>query len=538
MPRYPQCVRSERTCASMLVIMTSDAVRVDFVVRLVRFMKLEEKYDKSALTLEETSAELGLTVPDVESLIDDGELLAKKIGEKSIVPMNSLEEYLGVEESAGQSYTTQPTNSDMGVSGLKTCSDGSILYVKARDEYRYSLYVTANGRKKRVIKGGFHSREEAEAALEKARNAINAAQIPFPAAGVMSTIPTVTTSVGRPRVTVQDYLDKNLFTMFSAPTPRTAHCYANAAKLLIKPIGKLYLDELTRANLQEALNGLSGMSQSSIDKARLVVKKLTEFAAETGEIPVDVGRKVKKVKSTQIDLRSDDEKVYSKEQIQVMLSCARQESSPMILAVLTILALTGMRPEEVRGLEKKDVHFDTQEISVRQAAIMKPILKEGHAFAKIDSPREAAIGPTKTPAGVRTLYVGEQGMAIVQEWLDYQKKNDPAKYESRFLFPSSTDAPLRDDVLNTRFYRLKRKYEDKLDIGWNLYRFRHTFATNLAEANVPIKTAMRLMGDSTTNVILGVYTHVRNDEARKAGEKINQVYTDMLAETNKPDSDG
>jgi integrase len=126
-------------------------------------------------------------------------------------------------------------------------------------------------------------------------------------------------------------------------------------------------------------------------------------------------------------------------------------------------------------------------------------------------------------------------MAVVREWLDYQKKNDPAKYESRFLFPSSTDAPLRDDVLNTRFYRLKRKYEDKLDIGWNLYRLRHTFATNLAEANVPIKTAMRLMGDSTTSVILGVYTHVRNDEARKAGEKINQVYVDMLAETDKPD---
>ena len=502
-------------------------------------MSLEEKYyDKSVLSLEEVAAELGGSTSEVESLIESGELAAKKIGERVIVPVSSLDKYLGndsLAESLDQRYTTQPTNSDMGVSGLKTCSDGSILYVKARDEYRYSLYVTANGRKKRVIKGGFHSREEAEAALEKARNAINATQIPFAAVGVMPTAPAIPTNIGRPRVTVQDYLDKNLFTMFSAPTPRTAHCYANAAKLLIKPIGQLYLDELTRANLQEALNGLSGMSQSSIDKARLVIKKLTEFAAETGEIPVDVGRKVKKVKSTQIDLRSDDEKVYSKEQIQTILSCARQESSPMILAVLTILALTGMRPEEVRGLEKKDVHFDTQEISVRQAAIMKPILKEDHAFAKIDSPREAAIGPTKTPAGVRTLYVGKQGMAVVQEWLDYLKENDPIKYKSRFLFPSSTDAPLRDDVLNTRFNRLKKKYEGKLDKGWSLYRFRHTYATNLAEANVSIKTAMRLMGDSTTNVILGVYTHVRNDEARKAGEKINQVYTDMLTKTGKPD---
>ena len=503
-------------------------------------MGIKDKYGKSALSLEETAAELGVTVQEVESLIEGKRLTGIKIGEKVVIPASSLETLLGdncaIAESTDQRYTTEPTYMDgTEVLGLKTCSKGSILYVKARNEYRYSLYVTESGHKKRIIKGGFHSSDEAAKALADARDEINFAQISIPAAGVMPIAAAIPFNTGRPRITVKDYLDKNLFIMFSAPTARTAYCYANAAKLLIEPIGKLYLDELTRTNLQEALNSLSGMSQSSIDKARLVIKKLTEFAAETGAIPVDVGRKVKKVKSTQIDLRSDDEKVYSKEQIKTILSCARQEKSPMILAVLTILAFTGMRPEEVRGLEKKDVHFDTQEISIRQAATMKPKLKAGNALAKVDGPREAIIGPTKTPAGVRTLYVGEQVMAVLQEWLDYQKKNDPIKYASRFLFPSSTDAPLRDDVLNTRFYRLKRKYEDKLNIGWNLYRFRHTFATNLAEANVPIKTAMRLMGDSTTNVILGVYTHVRNDEARRAGEKINQVYVDMLADTDKPD---
>jgi len=90
---------------------------------------------------------------------------------------------------------------------------------------------------------------------------------------------------------------------------------------------------------------------------------------------------------------------------------------------------------------------------------------------------------------------------------------------------------MRDDVLNTKFTRFKQRHG--LDKEYSLYRFRHTFCTNLAEANVPIKTAMRLMGDSTTNVVLGVYTHVRTDEARRAGEKINQVYTDMLAKTEK-----
>jgi integrase len=504
-------------------------------------MSLAEKYGKSVLSIEEVAAELGGSTSEVESLIKSGDLAAKKIGERIIIPVHSLDKYLGndsLAESIDQRYTTEPTNiEEMEGSNLDQISGGSILYVKARDVYRYAISNgkdPVTGKRNRIVKGDFHSREEAQAALQKALDAMSVVHSPVPAAGVMPVLPTAPTNINRPQLTVREFLDKNLFIMFSAPTPRTADCYANAAKLLVKSIGDMKLCDLTRTNLQETLNRLAGMSQSSIDKVRLVIKKFTEFATEEGLIPIDVGRKIKKVKSTKIDLRSDDEKIYSKAQISTILACAREESDPMLLTVLTTLALTGMRPEELRGLEKRDVHSDTQEISIRQAATMKPKITLDNALAKSSGSREAVIGRTKTPAGIRSLFIGKHGMEVLRKWLDYLK-NDPIKYESRFLFPSTSDAPMRDDVLNTKFTRFKQRHG--LDKEYSLYRFRHTFCTNLAEANVPIKTAMRLMGDSTTNVVLGVYTHVRTDEARRAGEKINQVYVDMLVETDKSDDE-
>lgn len=139
MLQHPQSARSERTCKSMLAIVTSDAVRVDFVVRLVRVMGLTEQCGRFALSLKETAEKLGLTVSDVESLIDGGELSAKKVGEKRIVPLSSLEKYLGLEEQGYQSYNTTSNDEEEVVCLETPYGSGSILYVKARDVFRYAI---------------------------------------------------------------------------------------------------------------------------------------------------------------------------------------------------------------------------------------------------------------------------------------------------------------------------------------------------------------------------------------------------------------
>lgn len=50
---------------------------------------------------------------------------------------------------------------------------------------------------------------------------------------------------------------------------------------------------------------------------------------------------------------------------------------------------------------------------------------------------------------------------------------------------------------------------------------RYTVATRLMENNVGFKAVQEILGHSTVNVTLNVYTHISNDIKKQAVEKLN-----------------
>lgn len=491
-------------------------------------MELNEKYGKQALTLEETAKELGVSVPDLDLLIENGELSVKKIGERTLVPIISLERYLGLAESADQSYTTEP-NGEEEVFRMETPhSSGSILYVKARDEFRYAISRgkdPVTGKRERLIKGGFRTREDAEAALQKALKEMDGL---LPDSGVSSTVPSTPPTPNAPRITVRDYLDKNLLSFYPKAKPRTLNCYVSAAHTLVGLIGDLYLDELNRSNLQEALNSISYYSKSTLQKVYLVLKKMVVMAVEDELIPRNVANNVECPRSTQVDNRSEDDKIYSKEQIAAILNAAKEEDDPLLFTILIVFLFTGMRPEELRGLRKQDYVPEIKKLYIRQAATTEPILDKKNALSSKSGKRTHVIGETKSKAGKRDFDLSPELVDTLENWLQYLKHHDPVRSESELLFPNSEGGILRDDVLNTKFRRFKKRHG--FEKGFKLYRFRHTFCSTLLENQTDLKTIMRLMGDSTAKVILETYCHAPNRVVQEANKKINGVYSDILSE--------
>jgi len=57
----------------------------------------------------------------------------------------------------------------------------------------------------------------------------------------------------------------------------------------------------------------------------------------------------------------------------------------------------------------------------------------------------------------------------------------------------------------------------------HVHALRHTFATRLARAGVPVQTAQLLTGHRTASVLLGIYTHLRVEESRKAIEGLPEL---------------
>lgn len=408
-------------------------------------MNLQEKYNKSTLTLDETAAELGVDTSDVAQIIKHGELNTKTIGSKIIIPVMDLERYL---------------SSSTDISPI--CS-----------------------------------------------NMVNSKQI-----------------------TVKEYLNRNLLSFYPKASDRTKQCYVTAAKTIVKLIGDLKLADLNREILQNALYSISYKSQSAIDKIRLVMKKMIDIAIDDDLIHKNIAAKVISPKSDKVDIRTDEEKIYIQKQIAEILTFAKEEKDPQLFTILTILSFTGIRPGELRGLGKKDVHIKTKELTIRQAATTKAGISENESVTGTAKPREYIIGPTKSRSGIRTLYLGNELMVVILHWILYLKKHNPVQYKSKLLFPNSKGGILRDDVLLQKFRRFKKRHG--ISSQYNLYRFRHTFCTNLFHEKVDIKTVQRLMGDATVDVILNVYTHVMDEDAKRAGEEINQAYVKMLPDLFEP----
>ena len=72
---------------------------------------------------------------------------------------------------------------------------------------------------------------------------------------------------------------------------------------------------------------------------------------------------------------------------------------------------------------------------------------------------------------------------------------------------------------------LRRVYEragievrDGLGRVVHIHALRHTFCTRLARSGVPVAIAQKLTGHRTASILLQVYTHIRDDETRKAIE--------------------
>ena len=55
--------------------------------------------------------------------------------------------------------------------------------------------------------------------------------------------------------------------------------------------------------------------------------------------------------------------------------------------------------------------------------------------------------------------------------------------------------------------------------------FRHTYATNLYHAGIDIKTAQYLLGHSSIQVTLDIYTHLENENISNTQDVLNKYFS-------------
>lgn len=156
-------------------------------------------------------------------------------------------------------------------------------------------------------------------------------------------------------------------------------------------------------------------------------------------------------------------------------------------------AATGMRSEELGGLQWPDVELDAARLFVKRSLSWT----RDHGEVGKVKPR---FYPPKTKAGYRELPLQPELVAMLRTW---KLQCPPGQHD--LVFPGAGGLPLRrSHVLRAGLYPACRRAGLRRA---NIKTLRHSFASGLLAQGAPITMVQALMGHANAGVTLKVYSH-------------------------------
>lgn len=278
--------------------------------------------------------------------------------------------------------------------------------------------------------------------------------------------------------------------------------------VIIPAIGNKKLKDVSNFDLQDILNKRSGKSKSDISKLRNIIKAIFKQARISRLIVYDP--------SEHLILPSAEDGTHrsiTKEERKAILLMA--ETHYAGLWIKTML-YCGLRPGETRALNWGHVDFNKRLIHVKAA--MKATTKK--------------IGKPKSDSGIRDVPIPDK---LYSDLKRVQGKLD----EPVFMQPTTgrrhTKSSMQclwgnfkrelDISLGAKLYR-NRIIESKIAPDLVPYCLRHTYGTDLQDADVPLNVAKYLMGHADIAMTANIYTHTSEKAIISAARKINISLSD------------
>jgi len=263
------------------------------------------------------------------------------------------------------------------------------------------------------------------------------------------------------------------------------------AKLRPEDLDGLYAHLLESGRRNQSGTG-AGLSVSSVRYVHRILRKVLGDAFRKGAIernPATFADPPKKGPGAGPDRQA---RVWTGHQLQTFLTLADSERlGPAYL----LAAHTGMRRGEVLGLRWGDVDLHAKRLHVRQAVT---------AVAYT-----VRISDVKTRASRRTVDVDEPVVQVLQAWrrrlAEERLLLGPAYDDHDLAFPRPDGAPTHPERFTRTFDRLVA------EAGLpriRLHDLRHTHATLLLKAGVPVKVVSERLGHASAAFTLNVYQSV------------------------------
>lgn len=273
---------------------------------------------------------------------------------------------------------------------------------------------------------------------------------------------------------------------------------------ILPQLGEMKIADVRPVTIQAFVNQFAGKSRSSTSKFLFIIDDMFAKAAINGLIENNPASDIMLPAGKSKKRRA----LSHEERAAVMELCKTHRAGMWVMTML----LCGLRRGETIPLTYEDIDFKNRLLKVDKAIEYignKPVLKS-----------------TKTESGIRFIPIPE---ILMQE---FEKSRGEG-----LVFPQ----PKKGGYLTqTGVLRLWHSFYRELEIkaGAKLYRnkivtsalkegitphaLRHTYATDLAEMGVDVRTAQYMLGHSDISTTSNVYTHTRAESLKEVNSIINK----------------
>ena len=287
----------------------------------------------------------------------------------------------------------------------------SLNICKRGNNYQYEFELArVNGKRRRITKCGFKTKNEALQAGIKALDEYNQTGLTFKES----------------MISYEEYLDYwyNNYCLINLKY-NTRESYKNVIDKYLKPfLGKYRLSSITALKLNEYLSTLVktySFSRSYFKNILKVLKGTFRDAADTyGLIRYDPTRKLKLPKMEIVE--KNNKHIYSQNEIDIILN--RFKNNDAFICAFLTACYTGMRTGEVFALTWNDIDFEKRQISINHNIYDKPGDEKGRWY----------IGSTKTTTGTRVVPISEPLLKALKNYRQKQIYNKKVFNKSYYYY--------------------------------------------------------------------------------------------------------
>lgn len=274
---------------------------------------------------------------------------------------------------------------------------------------------------------------------------------------------------------------------------------------VLPKLGNVKLENITVVQCQKLVNEAYNRGLKRYGYVRSVTAQIMRFG-ESLEIMKDNPMK----RTILPRKKNDDEKLkfYTKEELLHFFKCVKSDGNYQKLAFFRLLAFTGARKSEIMALQWTDIDFKAKAMNVN-----KTVSKDFDNNVILQSP--------KTNSSNRSISLDDETLKILNTWRlmqrsDYLRMGFNTSSEEQHLF---TDKKNQLHALTKPNQWLKSiiRVHELPEI--TPHHFRHTHASLLLQAGIPVKEVSERLGHKDITITLEIYSHVMPEEQEKTASK-------------------